>query len=78
MSSFEKRFRARNSPPRLGGVAATKRKYREASLAGADGVVDKFDRILCWDLLNHPVCSVANAFFVAATPRLIQAGSART
>jgi len=29
-----------NSPPRLGGVAAPSIKCREASLAGADGVVD--------------------------------------
>jgi hypothetical protein len=27
------------SPPESGGVAATQRKFREASLAGADGVV---------------------------------------
>src|SRR3989442_6237240 len=30
-----------NSPPRLGGVAAPSIKCREASLAGADGVVDQ-------------------------------------
>jgi hypothetical protein len=30
---------ARGSPPKLGGVAAPSRKYREASLKGADGVV---------------------------------------
>jgi hypothetical protein len=46
----------------------TDRNFEAQYLAGADGVVDKFDRILCWDSLNHPVCSVANAFFVAATP----------
>src|SRR5258708_327152 len=28
-----------SSPPKLGGVAAPQRKCREASLAGADGVV---------------------------------------
>jgi hypothetical protein len=33
-------------------------------------VVDNFDRILCWNLLNHPVCSVANAF-LSQPPRLI-------
>src|SRR5438477_6731873 len=31
---------APNSPPRLGGVAATSRKCREASIAEADGAVD--------------------------------------
>ena len=35
------------SPPKLGGVAATQRKFREASLAGADGVVPKPKRFGC-------------------------------
>jgi hypothetical protein len=37
--TFRRAFSARVSPPKLGGVAATKGKYCEASLAGADGVV---------------------------------------
>jgi hypothetical protein len=71
------RFWARHSPPDIGGVDATSRRSREASLNGADGVVGE------WNLFqkripktfvnpNHPVCAAAVAAHLfldgAATP----------
>jgi len=41
-------------PSWTGGVDATSREYREASVDGADGVVDQIDGILS-NLSHHPV-----------------------
>jgi cytochrome c553 len=67
----------RHSPPDTGGVAATSRRSREASLNGADGVVENGtsskQRILKHSgNSNHPVCAAAEASHLfldgAATP----------
>src|SRR5436190_21528954 len=59
------------SPPRRGGVDATSIKYREATFAGADGVVSSAGT---FSQADHPVCaaSVASLHFLsgAATPPL--------
>src|SRR5881409_3923872 len=44
-SAVRRRFGKANSPPWKGGVAAPLRKCREASLAGADGVVGSSHRL---------------------------------
>jgi hypothetical protein len=59
------------SPPKLGGVAATQIEFREASLAGADGVVpiaETFQECICdtFRFWNHPV----RAFGASTPPNL--------
>jgi hypothetical protein len=67
----------RHSPPDVGGVDATSKRSREASLNGADGVVkngtSSKERIpKHFGNPNHPVCAavVASHLFLdgAATP----------
>ena len=44
-----------------GGVAATSRRYREASFDGADGVVVQDQTEMFLNLNHHPVCASSDA-----------------
>src|ERR1051325_3803965 len=81
---FNKARRGRNSSEQTpllskGGVDATPRKCREASLLGADGVVGSITKTNLFELeQHHPVCAVkeASRHFLrgAATPPLLRRG----
>jgi hypothetical protein len=73
----------RHSPPDTGGVDATSRRSREASLNGADGVVEngtlsKERTLKYFGNPDHPVCAAGGLrifFLMAQPPLLTQEGS---